>query len=199
MKLTNSNFYFLKVTKNHSSEIKRSILQLNYSQNLSKGYEVPLVNRIHRQTSTINKQIRKEMRREIQLSRMFGTIFLVFLFGFLPYGIIRGSDKDNSLHPDVYVALSIIFIISISISPLIYGLMNNQIRTQCIILIKLIFGMSKPDNNVQFTFTVKRDLSHISHFSSNAHTPKLSHENSFVQLRTDLSQNNLQMPRKCSH
>lgn len=188
----------MKVAKNNSSEKKRSILQLNDSQNLSKGHDAPLVNRIHRQTSTTNKQIRKEMRREIQLSRMFGTIFLVFLFGFLPYGIIRGSDKDNSLHPDVYVALSIIFIISIGISPLIYGLMNNQIRTQCKILIRLIFGISKPDKKEQFTFTVKRDLSHMSHFSSNAHTPKLSHVSSFVQLRSDLSQNNIQIPRKCS-
>ena len=93
---------------------------------------------LHNRTITY-KLIRREMRREIKLSRMFGTIILVFLFGFLPYGIIRGSDKNNNLDPDVYVALTNLFIVSISISPLIYGLMNNQIRTQCSFLIKLIF------------------------------------------------------------
>lgn len=48
-------------------------------------------------------------------------------------------DKNNSLHPDVYVLLTVLFIMSISISPIIYGLMNKQIRVQCVILLRRIF------------------------------------------------------------
>jgi hypothetical protein len=80
------------------------------------------------------------MHREIQISKMFAIIFTVFLFGYLPYGFIRLIDSKNNLHPDVYVLLTVIFIISISISPIIYGLMNNQIRIQCILLLKKIFN-----------------------------------------------------------
>jgi hypothetical protein len=80
--------------------------------------------------------------REIQITKMFAVIFIVFLFGYLPYGIIRGIDKRNNLHPDVYVLLTVILIISISISPVIYGFMNEQIRVECFELIRIIFNLS---------------------------------------------------------
>ena len=92
------------------------------------------------------------MHREIQISKMFAIIFTVFLFGYLPYGIIRMLDKKNSLHPDVYVLLTVLFIISISISPVIYGLMNNQIRIQCIRLLKLLFDCKKPSERPKKNF-----------------------------------------------
>lgn len=88
------------------------------------------------------------MRREIQITKMFAIIFTVFLFGYLPYGIIRLIDKSNSLHPDYYILLTVLFIISISVSPIIYGLMNTQIRTQCVVIIQSIYEkISKKNKN----------------------------------------------------
>jgi hypothetical protein len=79
---------------------------------------------------------------------MFAIIFLVFLFGYLPYGIIRMLDRKNSLHPDVYVLLTVIFIISISVSPIIYGLMNNQIRAQCVLLLKKLLNCAEENKDL---------------------------------------------------
>ena len=69
------------------------------------------------------------------------------MFGYLPYGFIRLMDKNNNLHADVYIVLTILFIISISVSPVIYGLMNRQIRQHCIGLFNLIFGCGKKKTN----------------------------------------------------
>ncbi|CAF0893951.1 unnamed protein product [Brachionus calyciflorus] len=79
------------------------------------------------------------LKREIKITKMFAIIFTVFLFGYLPYGIIRLVDKDNDLHPDFYVFLTVLFILSISISPIVYGLMNTQIKNQCVAIISKIF------------------------------------------------------------
>ena len=90
-------------------------------------------------TETKNENANVSMKREIQITKMFSILFLVFLFGYLPYGIIRSFDKSNSLHPDYYILLTLLFVVSISVSPIIYGLMNTQIRKQCILLVCLIF------------------------------------------------------------
>ncbi len=44
--------------------------------------------------------------------------------------MVRNFDKENSLHPDMYIFLTLLFIASICISPLIYGIMNKSIRKQ---------------------------------------------------------------------
>ncbi len=88
-------------------------------------------------------------KRELKISKMFGIIFTVFLFGYLPYGLIRSIDKNNSLNADVYILLTIMFIISISISPIIYGLMNTQIKIQCLLILKFIFCCRKTRNQQQ--------------------------------------------------
>ena len=92
--------------------------------------------------------MRRSLRREIKLSQMFCLILLIFLFGFLPYGITRSMDVDNSLHPDVFIFLTVLFIISISISPVIFGVMNKQIGDHCIILLRLIFMAKKNVNEM---------------------------------------------------
>ena len=83
------------------------------------------------------------LKREIQITKMFSILFIVFLFGYLPYGIIRLIDKSNSLHPDYYILLTVLFIVSISVSPIIYGLMNTQIRKQCIFLLNSLCNRDK--------------------------------------------------------
>jgi hypothetical protein len=89
-----------------------------------------------KKSSLIDKN--SSIHREIQITKMFAIIFVVFLFGYLPYGIIRGADKRNNLHPDIYVLLTVFFIISISVSPIIYGLMNTQVRKECKSVINVI-------------------------------------------------------------
>lgn len=98
------------------------------------------------------------LRREIKITKMFAIIFIVFLFGYLPYGIIRLIDKDNDFHPDFYVFLTVIFIISISISPIVYGLMNSQIKNQCIVILNKFFALNK-DNTKHKHFTLIYDSS----------------------------------------
>lgn len=77
-------------------------------------------------------------QKEIKITKMFGLIFLVFLFGYFPYGLVRSYDKDNSLNADIYVLLTVLFIVSISVSPVIYGLMNKKIKMQCKIMLNSI-------------------------------------------------------------
>ncbi|RNA27148.1 trapped in endoderm-1-like [Brachionus plicatilis] len=98
------------------------------------------------------------LRREIRITKMFAIIFTVFLFGYLPYGIIRLIDKDNDFHPDFYVFLTVLFIISISISPIVYGLMNNQIRSQCIVILNKLFTCTKVESGHKH-FTLVLDKS----------------------------------------
>ena len=88
----------------------------------------------------IHKTSISSIQREIKITKMFALIFVVFLFGYLPYGVIRLIDAKNSLHPDFYVFLTIIFIISITVSPVIYGLMNKCISSHCIILLNKLTG-----------------------------------------------------------
>ena len=104
--------------------------------------------------STINSSKHfSSYKRELKISKMFGIIFTVFLFGYLPYGLIRSIDKNNSLNADVYILLTIMFIISISISPIIYGLMNTQIKIQCLFILKFIFCCGKINQNLDLRKT----------------------------------------------
>ncbi len=58
--------------------------------------------------------------------------------------MVRNFDKENSLHPDMYIFLTLLFIASISISPLIYGIMNKSIRKQ----IRSMFSGGNLDRHV---------------------------------------------------
>lgn len=62
------------------------------------------------------------------------TINLLFLI----LAIIRFFDTltPNNLHPDVYLILTLVLIVSISISPVIYGMMNPPIRKEFIIFLR---------------------------------------------------------------
>ena len=71
-------------------------------------------------------------------------------------GVVRNIDKKNNLHPDVYIGLTLLFMIPISVSPLIYGIMNNSIREQCIILIPCI------KKTVQNDAIIRKEINMIS-------------------------------------
>jgi hypothetical protein len=72
------------------------------------------------------------LRREIRITKMFAVLFTLFFLGYHPYGFVRAYDKRRQLHPDIFVLLTLLYCISICASPLVYGIMNNQLRNQCV-------------------------------------------------------------------
>ncbi len=81
-------------------------------------------------TNTISTS--HSLRREIRITKMFAILFTLFFLGYHPYGFVRGFDKRGRLHPDIYVLLTLLYCVSICASPLVYGIMNNQLRHECI-------------------------------------------------------------------
>ena len=97
------------------SPVPTSLRRLSIQKTLAgasalNGYRSSIVNGL---ANSINMSTSNSMYREIQISKMFAVIFIVFLFGFFPYSVTRMFDKKNSLHPDVYILLSILFMFSI--------------------------------------------------------------------------------------
>jgi hypothetical protein len=80
-------------------------------------------------TSTVSSS--HSLRREIRITKMFAVLFTLFFLGYHPYGFVRGFDKRGKLHPDIYVLLTLFYCISICASPFVYGIMNNQLRHEC--------------------------------------------------------------------
>ncbi|CAD5121842.1 unnamed protein product [Dimorphilus gyrociliatus] len=68
-------------------------------------------------------------QRELQITKMFGVIFLVILGGFIPYSIVRNLDKANTLSAEIYVIVSVFYGVATCSSPLVYGAMSTEIRT----------------------------------------------------------------------
>ena len=71
------------------------------------------------------------LQREIQITKMFGVIFFMILFGFVPYSVIRNMDKKNHFSGDLYVLVSVFYAIGTCSNPLIYGAMSTDIRHTC--------------------------------------------------------------------
>ncbi|CAF0755524.1 unnamed protein product [Didymodactylos carnosus] len=93
------------------------------------------------------------LRREIRITKMFGSLFAIFLFGYLPYGLVRAYDKRGHLHPDIYVLLTIIYCVSICTSPFVYGIMNNQLRHECKQLILCCLYCKKMSEYKKYSLT----------------------------------------------
>ncbi|XP_060083806.1 melatonin receptor type 1A-like [Ylistrum balloti] len=81
--------------------------------------------------SRVSRQ-REWLKREIKITKMFGMVFLLILIGYLPYGIVRAMDKRLEWHADFYVAITVFFAIANSSNPIVYGIMDKQIRQQCL-------------------------------------------------------------------
>jgi hypothetical protein len=82
-------------------------------------------------TNTNTVSTSHSLRREIRITKMFAVLFTLFFLGYHPYGFVRAYDKRGQLHPDIYVLLTLLYCISICASPLVYGIMNNQLRHEC--------------------------------------------------------------------
>lgn len=84
-------------------------------------------------TNNVNSStsISHSLRREIRITKMFAVLFTLFFLGYHPYGFARAYDKRGQLHPDIFVLLTLLYCISICASPFVYGIMNNQLRHEC--------------------------------------------------------------------
>ena len=71
------------------------------------------------------------LRREIRITKMFAVLFTLFFLGYHPYGFVRAYYKRRQLHPDIFVLLTLLYCVSICASPFVYGIMNNQLRHEC--------------------------------------------------------------------
>lgn len=71
------------------------------------------------------------LQREIKITKMFGVIFFMIMFGFVPYSVIRNMDKQNQFSGDLYVLVSVFYAIGTCSNPLIYGAMSTDIRHTC--------------------------------------------------------------------
>lgn len=89
--------------------------------------------RIARRVQAANN---RAMRREIQITKMFGVIFLMIMFGFIPYSAVRNADRGNRFSADIYVIVTVCYAIGTCLSPLVYGVMSRELRRTCCLQMK---------------------------------------------------------------
>ncbi|XP_005113183.1 melatonin receptor type 1C-like [Aplysia californica] len=88
--------------------------------------------KVFRSSSAIRATRKREwLRREIQVTKMFGMVFLLIIIGYLPYGIVRFIDRKLELSADFYVGISVVYAVANSCNPIIYGVMDRKIRRYC--------------------------------------------------------------------
>jgi hypothetical protein len=82
---------------------------------------------------------------------MFAILFTLYFCGYHPYGFVRGFDKRGKLHPDIFVLLTLLYSLSICASPLVYGIMNNQLRNECMRVIFNCWHCHKIDDYKKYS------------------------------------------------
>ena len=88
--------------------------------------------KVHQSSQTIRVKRHKEwLNREIKITKMFGVVFLLIMIGYIPYGIVRASDKTFVLDADIYVSITVFFAVANCCNPVVYGVMDTNIRKLC--------------------------------------------------------------------
>ena len=88
--------------------------------------------KVFRSSSVIRATRKREwFRREIQVTKMFGMVFLLIILGYLPYGIVRFIDRRLEFSADFYVGVTVLYAVANSCNPIIYGVMDRKIRRHC--------------------------------------------------------------------
>ncbi|KAL5969875.1 G-protein coupled receptor moody [Taenia solium] len=147
-------FSILGVDKgnNYRVDLQTKQLRYNRSADLISGW--PKLKSTHRKRQAFSHSFltvdKKRISREMCITKMFGVVFLLFIVGYLPYGLIRMIDGTNidpadctlpaganmtsrvfptlGTPPDVYVFLSVLYAIASCCNPLIFGLMHKDVR-----------------------------------------------------------------------
>lgn len=97
--------------------------------------------KVHQSSQAFRAFRQKEwLKREIQITKMFGMVFLLIMIGYIPYGIVRMIDKTLSLDADFYVAITVFFAVANCCNPVIYGVMDRQIRKACFEVVHVRFA-----------------------------------------------------------
>lgn len=91
---------------------------------------------------------REWLKREIKITKMFGMVFVLIMVGYLPYGIVRAIDRTLSWHADFYVAITVFFAVANCGNPIVYGIMDKQIRQACFQALHISGGETKVKNGV---------------------------------------------------
>ena len=101
-------------------------------------------------TTTNTTPTSHSLRREIRITKMFAVLFTLFFLGYYPYGFARAFSNYRELHPDIFVLLTLLYCISICASPLVYGIMNNQLRHECMRVLFNCWHCQKIDDNKKY-------------------------------------------------
>ena len=88
--------------------------------------------KVHQSSQAFRAHRQKEwLKREIQITKMFGMVFLLIMIGYIPYGVVRAVDKRLLLDADVYVSITVFFAVANCCNPVVYGVMDRNIRKCC--------------------------------------------------------------------
>lgn len=90
---------------------------------------------VHRISRHIH-QTNMILKREIQITKMFGMVFLTIMLGFIPYAVLRNADRGNIFSADVYVVATVVYAIASCSNPIVYGAMSTDIRSTCLACLK---------------------------------------------------------------
>lgn len=147
-------YSILEVDKaiNYRVDMQSKRIRYNRSADLISGR--PKLNNAHKKRQIFGHSFlnvdKKRISREMCITKMFGVVFLLFIVGYLPYGLIRMIDGTNidpadctlpanvnstskvfstpGTPPEVYVFLSVLYAIASCCNPLIFGLMHRDVR-----------------------------------------------------------------------
>ncbi|XP_059141352.1 melatonin receptor type 1C-like [Physella acuta] len=112
--------------------------------------------KVFRSSSAIRATRKREwLRREIQVTKMFGMVFLLIILGYLPYGIVRFIDRKLELSADFYVGISVLYAVANSCNPIIYGVMDRKIRRYCFRALGLEETCMKNDQQLNKKISLK--------------------------------------------
>jgi flavoprotein len=79
----------------------------------------------------------------------------------LPYGITRAIDKKLQWSEDFYVAITVFFACANSSNPIVYGIMDKQIRNACFQALRF---RSVDVNKNGFPIAMNSRLSHVAYY-----------------------------------
>lgn len=110
--------------------------------------------KVHQSSQAFRAHRQKEwLKREIQITKMFGMVFLLIMIGYIPYGIVRAVDKKLLLDADVYVSITVFFAVANCCNPVVYGVMDRNIRKSCFEALRCFKEEGSPEYHNKETMT----------------------------------------------
>ena len=112
--------------------------------------------KVHQSSSAFSATRKREwLRREIQITKMFGMVFLLIILGYLPYGVVRFIDRKLEFSADFYVVITVLYAVANSCNPVIYGAMDRKIRRACFAALGIEQLCMKEEKNLKPSESVR--------------------------------------------